>query len=81
MNDIFNHYIHLIITYIDDVLIYSNSIEQHFNLAQFHKIAKINGIILSKMKMNLVQTKIIHLGHGVETRYIPPIQRFIEFFK
>lgn len=48
-NNIFNPYIHFIIIYIDDVLIYSNTNEQPFkHLAQFHKIAKINGNIQSK---------------------------------
>lgn len=51
MNDIFNLYVNFIINYI----VYSNSIKQHFkHLAQFHKIAKNNGLVLSKRKMNLV---------------------------
>ena len=29
MNDIFNRYIHFTIVYIDDVLVYSESIDQH----------------------------------------------------
>lgn len=59
MNDIINPYIHFIIVYIDDVLVYSDSIEQHYkHLSQFHKIAKVNGILLFKQKMSLAKDKI-----------------------
>ena len=30
MNDIFNHHFQFIIAYIDDVLVFSNSLEKHF---------------------------------------------------
>lgn len=61
-------------------MVYSNNIEQYFkHQAQFHKIAKNNGIVLSKRKMNLVQTKIKYLGHDIENDYICPIQCVIEF--
>lgn len=36
--------------------------------------------MLSKRKMNLVQTKIKYLGHDIENDYICPIQCVIEFF-
>lgn len=80
MNYIFNLYVHFIIVYIDDVLVYSNSIKQHFkHVIKFHIIAKNNGIVLFKWKMNLVQTKIKYLGHDIKNGYIHPIQCVIEF--
>lgn len=67
MNDIFHPHVHFRTVYIDDSLVYNNSIDQHFkHLAQFHRIAKNNDIVLSKRKMNLVQTKIKYLGHEIE---------------
>lgn len=71
INHIFNPYINFIIVY---VLVYSNSLGQHFkHLMQFHKIIKNNGIVLSKQKMNLVQVKIKYLGYEIENDYIRPI--------
>lgn len=75
MNGIFNPYVHFIILYIVDVLIYSQCIEQYFkHLAQYHKIAKNNGIVLLKRKMILVQTKVKYLGHDIGNGYIHLIQ-------
>lgn len=75
MNDILNPYVSFI-----NVLIYSNNIDQHFkHFAQFHKIAKQNGIVLFKRKMVLVQLKIRYSGHEIQKGYIKPIQRVIEF--
>lgn len=34
---------------------------------------------LLKRKMNMVQTEIKYLGYDIETSYIKPIQRVIEF--
>ena len=51
MNDILNQFSHFIIVYIDDVLIYSNSIEEHWkHLNSFVKIVKTNGLVLSPSK-------------------------------
>lgn len=59
---------------LNNILIYSNSIEQHFeHPTQFYRIAKTNSIVLSKRKMNPVQTKIGYLGHEIERGYIYPI--------
>ena len=59
MNDIFNPFTSFIIVYIDDVLVFSKSIDQHFkHLLQFLHIIERNGLALSAPKMLLFQTKI-----------------------
>ena len=47
INDIFNDYTRNNIIYIDDVLIFLNTIEEHFqHLKFFHKIIKENGLVI-----------------------------------
>ena len=53
MNDIFNAYTKFSIVYIDDVLIFSNSIEEHF------------GLVISASKIKLFQTNIRFLGFDI----------------
>jgi len=54
MNDIFNPYSKFVIVYIDDVLIFSQTIEQHFkNLHTFINIVKQNGLAVFQTKINL----------------------------
>ena len=80
MNDIFNPYIHFTIVYIDDVLVYSESIDQHLkHLKIFEEIIKRNGLVVSATKMKLFQTKIRFLGHEIYKGTIKPIDRTIEF--
>ena len=80
MNDILNPYSSFSIVYIDDVLIFSQSIEQHFKHLQtlLHIIEK-NGLVVSATKINLFQTKIRFLGHDIYKGTIRPIARSIEF--
>ncbi|KAL2466561.1 Enzymatic polyprotein [Abeliophyllum distichum] len=80
MNDIFNPYKNFSIVYIDDVLIYSDSIEQHLKHLQiFLSVAKRNGLAVSEKKIVLCQTKIKFLGHEIFRGTITPIKRSLEF--
>jgi hypothetical protein len=48
MNDIFNPFSHFTIVYIDDVLIFSKSIEEHWkHLNAFLETIKHNGLVVS----------------------------------
>ena len=60
MNDIFNSHFQFIIVYINDVLVFSNSLEKHFGHLKkmFFKVIKANGMTCSFPKMKLFQTKI-----------------------
>ncbi|KAK2424968.1 hypothetical protein QL285_035270 [Trifolium repens] len=80
MNDIFNPYSDFIIVYIDDVLVFSKSLDQHFkHLKIFKNIIIHNGLVLSAPKMKLFQTKVRFLGHEINQGTIVPISRSIEF--
>ena len=80
MNEIFNEYTRFSIVYIDDVLIFSNSIEEHFkHLKIFQKIVRDNGLVISATKIKLFQTKIRFLGFDIYQGQIKPITRAIDF--
>ncbi|KAK6150679.1 hypothetical protein DH2020_015611 [Rehmannia glutinosa] len=80
MNEIFNDYSKLCIVYIDDVLIFLNFLEEHFkHLKTFLYIVKQNGLVVSKSKMSLFQTKIRFLGHYISQGTITPIERSLQF--
>ncbi|CAN4119567.1 unnamed protein product [Withania somnifera] len=80
INDIFNQYMDFIIVYIDDILVYSKTLESHIkHLDIFKKIVIQNGLVISKPKMNTFQTNVRFLGHNICQGKIIPIQRSIEF--
>ena len=80
MNEIFNEYTRFSIVYIDDVLIFSNSIEEHFkHLKIFQKIVRDNGLVISATKIKLFQTNIRFLEFDIYQGQIKPIQRSIDF--
>ena len=80
MNEIFNDYTRFSIVYIDDVLIFSNSLEEHFkHLKIFQKIVRDNGLVISATKIKLFQTNIRFLGFDIYQGQIKPIQRAIDF--
>ena len=79
MNEIFNQYSHFSIVYIDDVLIYSKSIDEHWkHLNMFARIIKSNGLVVSATKIKLFQTKIRFLGYNIHQSTIQPIDRVIQ---
>ncbi|BBG92821.1 hypothetical protein Prudu_000660, partial [Prunus dulcis] len=72
MNDIFNPYSHFSIVYIDDVLIFSESVEQHWkHLYQFLSIVKKNGLVVLPRKSNC--------SKSTSDSLISPIDRVIQF--
>ena len=80
MNDIFNPYFEFCIIYIDDVLIFLNSIEQHFkHLKTFLYVVKASDLVVSKKKIYLFQTRVRFLGHYICQGIIIPIERSLEF--
>ena len=80
MNDIFTPYTSFIIIYIDDVLVFSNTINQHFkHLQLFLHVIEKNGLAASSSTMVLFQTKIKFLGHDLYQGAIKPIMRSLAF--
>lgn len=80
MNDIFNPFSSFIIVYIDDVLVFSKTIEQHFkHLQTFLNLVIRNGLVIYEHKICLFQTKIRFLGHNLDQGTIKLIDRAIEF--
>jgi hypothetical protein len=80
MNDIFNPFSHFTIVYIDDVLIFSKSIEEHWkHLNAFLETIKHNGLVVSASKIKLFQTKIRFLGFDISEGKIRPIDRTFQF--
>ena len=69
-----------IIIYIDDVLIFYNSIYQQFKHLQIFKhIIEKNGLAVFTSKMVLFHTKIRFLGHDIYRCTIKPIMRSLAF--
>jgi len=80
MNNIFYPYMKFSILYLDDVLIFSKNINEHKeHLEEFVKIIKENGLVVSKKKIKIFQTKIRFLGYEIYQETLTPIQRSLEF--
>lgn len=73
MNEIFNLFMDLMLVYIDDVLVFSNDIAQHWkHLNVFKSVVKRKGLVVSAKKMQLFQTKIRFMGFDItQGRYVP----------
>ncbi|WMV29548.1 hypothetical protein MTR67_022933 [Solanum verrucosum] len=73
MIKIFQQILHTSLVYIDDILLFSDTMEEHFGiLHKFHELVKQYGIMLSEKKMILVKNEIDFLGmHFTQGAYIP----------
>ena len=78
MNDIFNSFSHFTIVYIDDVLVYSSPIDEHWkHLYSFLDTIKRNGLVVSAKKIKLFQTKVRFLGLiSLKDKYVLLIEPF-----
>lgn len=80
MNSIFNDYSHFTIVYLDDILVFSDSINKHLqHLNQFYEINKDNDLVLSEKKLNLFQSKVRFLGFDISQGMYTHISRSLEF--
>ena len=74
MNEIFIPHSEFCIVYIDDILIFSSSIDQHFKHLRIFKSAIIkSGLVISESKMILFQTSVRFLRHNIQRGQIIPI--------
>ena len=70
----------LALDYINDGLIFSKNLEQHFkHFNVFIEITKRNDLAISKSKIVLFKSKIHFLGHNIFQGTIIPIERAIQF--
>ena len=80
MNSILNPFSHFTIVYIDDVLVFSKSTNEHWkHLNSFLDIVIHNGLVASAKKIKLFQTKIRFLGFDIFEGQICPIDKAIQF--
>lgn len=71
---------HFTIVYIDDVLIYSKSIDEHWkHLNTFLDIIRHNGYVVSVKRIKFFQTKIRFLGFDIFEGQVHPIDKAIQF--
>lgn len=67
MESNFKPYFEWLLVYIDDILIFSKNLHDHFkHLNIFLQVVKRNGLVLSKKKIELFQTSVKFLGHTIK---------------
>jgi len=80
MDIIFKPYFYWLVVYIDDVLIFSKNIQEHFKHVNiFKNLVKKNGLVLSKKKIEVFQTTIKFLGHTICNGNISLQKHALEF--
>ena len=80
MDNVLKPYFDWLIVYIDDILVLSDSVAQHFkHMTLLLKVDKEAGLVLSKRKLELFQTKIKFLGHIISNGTLILQQHAVEF--
>jgi len=80
MDKIFKPYFDWLIVYIDDVLIFSKNIEDHFKHVNIFKhVVKHKGLVLSEKKIEVFQTTVKFLGHTISNGQISLQKHALEF--
>jgi len=80
MDDTLKPYFDWLIVYIDDILVFSTSLEQHFkHLRKFLQVIKQVGLVLSKKKIELFKTEIKFLGHTIDNGKLTLQTHAVEF--
>ena len=71
-----------VLTYIDDLLIMGNSVEEMFtSIIEFHDQLRTSGMKAATDKTFFFQTKIQYLGHMIAVEGIVPIPKIVEAIK
>ena len=80
MNEIFNPFSSHAIVYIDDELIFSEPLTQHWkHLRAFLHTIKLNDLVVPAPKLKLFQTSVRFLGFDIRHGVIKPIDKTIQF--
>jgi hypothetical protein len=80
MDDTLKPYFDCLIVYIDDILVFSPSIEQHFkHLKKLLQAVKQAGLVFSKNKINLFKIEIKFLGHTIDNEKLTLQTHAVEF--
>jgi hypothetical protein len=71
MDDTLKPYFDWLIVYIDDILVFSSSLDHHFkHLKMLLQVIKHASLVLSKKKIELFQTQVKFLGHTIKNGQI-----------
>jgi len=80
MDDTLKPYFDWLIVYIDDILVFSSSIERHFkHLRKILQVVKQAGLVFSKKKIDLFKIEIKFLGHTINNGKLTLQTHAIEF--
>jgi hypothetical protein len=80
MDDALKQYFDWLIVYIDDILVFSSSVEQHFkHFRRFLQIIQNVGLVFSKKKLELFKTEIKYLGHIINNGELVLKNHVVEF--
>jgi hypothetical protein len=80
MDNALKSYFDWLIVYIDGILVFSDSVEQHFkHLNKFLQVMKETSLVVSKKKMKLFKTLVKILGHTISNGQLILQSHAVEF--